>query len=196
MTMSTYKSLAGPPGGLIVTNDAALAQRLEAIAFPGLTANSDAGRQAALAVTLLDWLSLGAAQARAMVALAQALAGALADAGLRVHAIDRGATSSHQFALEAAAHGGGHAAALRLEAAGFLASAIGLPVPPAAAVPGCAPGLRIGTPELVRRGVAPADAPALARLIARGLTGPDPARVAPLTRALRARFTGLHYVRE
>ena len=35
MTMSTYKSLGGPPGGLIVTNDAEIAQRLDAIAYPG-----------------------------------------------------------------------------------------------------------------------------------------------------------------
>ena len=34
MTMSTYKSLGGPAGGLIVTNDADLAERLDAIAFP------------------------------------------------------------------------------------------------------------------------------------------------------------------
>ena len=44
MTMSTYKSLGGPAGGLIVTNDAGLAERLDAIAYPGLTANFDAGQ--------------------------------------------------------------------------------------------------------------------------------------------------------
>ena len=54
MTMSTYKSLGGPAGGLIVTNDAAIAERLDAIAFPGMTANFDAGKSAALALTLLD----------------------------------------------------------------------------------------------------------------------------------------------
>ena len=35
MTMSTYKSLGGPPSGLIVTNEPALAKRLDAIAYPG-----------------------------------------------------------------------------------------------------------------------------------------------------------------
>ena len=50
MTMSTYKSLGGPPGGLVVTNDADLAERLDAIAYPGLTANFDAGKTAALAI--------------------------------------------------------------------------------------------------------------------------------------------------
>src|SRR3546814_17086553 len=48
MTMSTYKSLGGPAGGLIVTNDAELAERLDAIAYPGLTANFDAAKSAAL----------------------------------------------------------------------------------------------------------------------------------------------------
>jgi glycine hydroxymethyltransferase len=41
MTMSTYKSLGGPAGGLILTNDAELARRIDKIAFPGLTANFD-----------------------------------------------------------------------------------------------------------------------------------------------------------
>ncbi|TIW50708.1 MAG: serine hydroxymethyltransferase, partial [Mesorhizobium sp.] len=35
MTMSTYKSLGGPPSGLIVTNDADIAEKLDRIAFPG-----------------------------------------------------------------------------------------------------------------------------------------------------------------
>ncbi|RMF05161.1 MAG: serine hydroxymethyltransferase, partial [Alphaproteobacteria bacterium] len=50
MTMSTYESLGGPPAGLILTNGPELAQRLDAIAFPGLTANFDAGKTAALAI--------------------------------------------------------------------------------------------------------------------------------------------------
>jgi glycine hydroxymethyltransferase len=57
-------------------------------------------------------------------------------------------------------------------------------------------GLRIGTPELVRRGVMPADAPALAALIAEGLRSNAPETVAPRTAALRARFQGLHFIRQ
>ena len=83
MTMSTYKSLGGPAGGLIVTNDAEIAQRLDAIAYPGLTANFDAAKSAALAITLLDWREFGASYAQTMVATAQALAAALAAQGLR-----------------------------------------------------------------------------------------------------------------
>jgi glycine hydroxymethyltransferase len=191
MTMSTYKSLGGPAGGLIVTNDAAIAERLDAIAFPGLTANFDAAKSAALAYTLLDWRDHGAAYAKAMVDLARALAQELVNLGLPVFAGDRGATTSHQFAIEAAGFGGGQAASKTLRKAGFLACGIGLPVPE---VPGDMNGLRIGTPELVRRGVTPADAPALAALIAEALRSNAPETVAPRTRALRARFQGLHFV--
>jgi glycine hydroxymethyltransferase len=75
LTFSTYKSLGGPPGGVILTDDADLAERLDAIAYPGLTANFDAGKAAALAVTLIDWRVAGEAYAAAMVAIAARLAG-------------------------------------------------------------------------------------------------------------------------
>lgn len=191
MTMSTYKSLGGPAGGLIVTDDAEIAQRLDTIAFPGLTANFDAAKSAALALTLLDWRDHGTAYAKAMVDLARALASELTNLGLPVFAADRGATTSHQFAIEAKAFGGGQVASKTLRKAGFLACGIGLPIPE---VEGDLNGLRIGTPELVRRGVTPADAPALAALIAEGLRSNAPETVAPRTRALRARFQGMHFV--
>ena len=190
MTMSTYKSLGGPPGGLIVTNDAALAERLDAIAYPGLTANFDAGRVAALAVGLIDWKLHGEAYARTMQATAKALAQALAGEGLPVYAIERGATLSHQFALEAARWGGGQAAARRLAMAGLLACGIGLPVAP---VEGDVNGLRLGVPEIVRLGMAPEHMPELAALIARALSV-DPRSVAAEVEAFRRRFRSLHFI--
>jgi glycine hydroxymethyltransferase len=192
MTMSTYKSLGGPAGGLIVSNDPAIAERLDAIAFPGMTANFDAAKSAALAITLLDWREHGEAYAKAMVDLSRALAKELAALGLPVFAAQRGTTQSHQFAIEAAGFGGGQAASKRLRKAGFLACGIGLPV---ADVKGDMNGLRIGTPELVRRGVTPAHAPQLAALIAEGLRANAPEDVAVRTAALRRQFTGLCYVR-
>jgi glycine hydroxymethyltransferase len=193
MTMSTYKSLGGPAGGLIVTNDADIAQRLDAIAFPGMTANFDAAKSAALAITLLDWIEHGSAYADEMVALAVALARELAALGLPVFAAGKGATTSHQFAVEAAEFGGGQAASKTLRKAGFLACGIGLPIDP---VDGDMNGLRIGTPELVRRGVRTADAPRLAALIAEGLRANDPASVATRTAAMRAEFQGMCFVRK
>lgn len=191
MTMSTYKSLGGPAGGLIVTNDAKIAEALDHIAFPGLTANFDAAKSAALALTLLDWRDHGRAYAQAMVDLSRALAQELAALGLPLFAAEKGGTQSHQFALMAAPFGGGQAASKTLRKAGFLACGIGLPAPEVA---GDLNGLRIGTPELVRRGVTPADAPALAALIAEGLRSNAPETLAPRTRALRARFQGLHHM--
>jgi glycine hydroxymethyltransferase len=191
LTFSTYKSLGGPPGGLILTDDAELAQRLDAIAYPGLTANFDAGKAAALAVTMVDWKIAGAAYAAAMVDTAARLADELAAAGLPVFAGAHGPTWSHQFALRAQAWGGGQAAARRLRRANLLTCGIGLPD---SSVDGDVNGLRIGTPELVRRGAKPSDMAGLAALVARGLDpATDPGRVAADVTAWRAPFTGVHF---
>ena len=191
MTMSTYKSLGGPAGGLIVTDEADLAERIDSIAFPGMTANFDAAKTAALALTMLDWTEIGEAYARQMIDVARALAQALANEGLPVYAADRGFTRSHQFAIEAAEFGGGQAASKALRKAGFLACGIGLPL---AEVPGDLNGLRIGTPELVRWGVGTGDVAEIAALIARGLRSDDPENLAEETRSLRSRFRRLHYI--
>ncbi|MES2432694.1 MAG: aminotransferase class I/II-fold pyridoxal phosphate-dependent enzyme [Pseudomonadota bacterium] len=191
MTMSTYKSLGGPAGGLIVTNDAEIAERLDHIAYPGMTANFDAAKSAALALSLLDWRDYGAAYAQAMVDLAQALAKELTALGLPIFAADKGSTQSHQFAIEAAGFGGGQTASKTLRKAGFLACGIGLPI---ADVANDLNGLRIGTPELVRRGITPQHAPALAALIAEALRANAPEAIAPRTAALRQNFQGLHYM--
>ncbi len=191
MTMSTYKSLGGPAGGLIVSNDAALAERLDQIAFPGMTANFDAAKSAALAVTLLDWKVHGWAYAAKMIAVSVALAAALKARGVPVFETSGGATRSHQFAVRAAAYGGGQAASKKLRKAGFLACGIGLPIDP---VEGDMNGLRIGTPELVRWGVDLDDVDGLADLIAEALGSNDPASIAPRTADLRMRFQDLHYV--
>ncbi|MDP2697181.1 serine hydroxymethyltransferase [Thalassospira sp.] len=191
MTMSTYKSLAGPAGGLIVTNDAALARNLDTIAFPGMTANFDVAKSAALALTMIDWREYGAAYAQKMVNVAVALAHALDDEGIPVFGKDRGFTMSHQFAIMAASYGGGQTASKTLRKAGFLACGIGLPLPPVA---GDMNGLRIGTPELVRWGVDVTDTPELARLIARALMIENSEIIAPDVAGLRARFNRLHYI--
>ncbi len=191
MTMSTYKSLGGPPGGLIVTNDAEIAKTLDAIAFPGMTANFDAGKTAALAMTMLDWVHHGAAYARAMVEVAQAMANTLDSLGIPVFAAPRGFTESHQFAVMAAPFGGGQTASAALRKAGFLTCGIGLPTEP---VVGDLNGLRIGTPELVRWGVEVDDAKTLAGLLAKALRSDNPAGLAAEVKTLRHRFDTLHYI--
>ena len=191
VTMSTYKSLAGPAGGLILTNDADLARRIDGIAFPGLTANFDVGRCAALAVTLIDWQSHGRAYAAMMLETAEALAAALAGHGLPVWRTPAGFTASHQLALLAAPWGGGQRLAKLLRRANLLASGIGLPAP---TVDDDMNGLRLGTNELARRGMTGADMAELAALVARVLVqGEAPESVAPDTSAFRRRFQGVHF---
>ena len=186
MTMSTYKSLAGPTAGLVLTDEPELAERLDAIAFPGLTANFDAGKTAALAYTLNDWLACGEAHAAQMVAAATTLADALTAEGVAVFRPSGIATRSHAFALDASALGGGMATARRLRAANLLASAIGLPS-------GLDDGVRIGTNEMVRWGAVADDMAELAVLVARGLGEDDPAAVAGDVAAYRRRFSHISY---
>ena len=191
MTMSAYKSLGGPPGGLIVTNEASLAERLEAIAYPGLTANFDAGKTAALAVTLADWEVAGEAYATAMVETARALADSLGALGIPLFAAERGVTTSHQFAVLAHDYGGGQRAAQDLRLANLLACGIGLPTTP---VDGDTNGLRVGTPEIARLGMTASDMPTLASFIARGLAGDESALAAgPEVTEWRSGFTGIHF---
>lgn len=191
MTMSTYKSLGGPAGGLIVTNNDDIAQKLDSIAYPGLTANFDVSKTAALGVTLADWKAVGQDYAREMVESAHVLASELHALGVPVYAADRGFTDSHQFAVLAAGYGGGQAAARMMRRSGLLACGIGLPE---GHVDGDTAGLRLGTPEVVRIGMKSKDMPALASLVARSLdTATDTVALAQEVAEFRSRFSGVHF---
>ena len=162
MTCSTYKSLGGPPSGLLVTDDPTIAERVEAIAFPGLTANFDLGTTAALAIALADTQRHGSAYAAEMVTSAQALSAALVELGADVVG-GQAATRSHAFALRPPREldVDGHQLAKHLRSANILTSAIGLP--------DGGPAVRLGTNEIVRWGMSSAQMPAVASLIARAL---------------------------
>lgn len=188
MTMSTYKSLGGPAGGLIVTNDAEIAKALDAIAFPGMTANFDAAKSAALAVTMLDWRDYGQDYAAEMIAMSRTLAQSLDAQGVPVFAGREGFTTSHQFAVLAERFGGGQTASKTLRNAGLLACGIGLPAPEVA---GDMNGLRLGTPELVRWGMTSDHTDRLASLIARGLKGEA---IAAEVTGWRRSFSSVHFV--
>ncbi len=192
MTTSTYKALGGPPGGLLLTNDAELGRKLDAIVYPGLTANNDLGRVAALAVCLNDLLVYGQAYAARCVETAQALGRALAAAGLPVAGQPPDYTQTHHLALDARRWGGGTRAARLLEPANILATGIGLPLPE---VPGDQNGLRLGVQELVRWGLGPAEMPQVASFLERVLLrGEDAASLRSAVVAFRAGFQELHYV--
>ncbi len=194
MTMSTYKSLGGPPGGLVLTNRSDLAERIDAIAYPGLTANFDVGKSAALAIALADWITHGESYARMMCNTARSLADELTTLGLSPFTVDADGvavpTLSHQFAVDVSSltqvAGDGHTAALRLRRANVLASAIGLPGRGGV-------GLRLGVPEMVRWGLTPAHCAELAGYIARGLRD-EPEDVANEVSAFRQSLNTLRFI--
>ncbi|ACY98889.1 MULTISPECIES: serine hydroxymethyltransferase [Thermomonospora] len=175
LTFSTYKSFGGPPGGVIATDDEELAEKVSTAVFPALTANYDAGRLAPLAVTAAEIGEDGGAYADRCIAAARALAAALSEEGFTVAGADRGFTDSHHVAVDVAELGGGRAVMARLAEAGIYLSAIGLPWQR----PGEADrGLRIGTQEVVRRGLGEEELRQVAALMADLLLrGADPATV-------------------
>ncbi len=187
MTMSTYKSLAGPVAGLVLTNDSTLAERIDKIAFPGMTANFDASKTAALAITLAEWIETGEAHAASMLANARRLALELVNAGVAVHRCGDLVTQSHAFALDARADGGGMNLARHLRRANLLTSAIGLPS-------GGDDGLRIGTNELTRLGATPDDMVELAALIAAAIGESSPEQLALESSDFRRRFSKVHFI--
>ena len=192
-TSSTYKTLGGPPGGLVLTNDPEIARRIDAVAYPGMTANFDCARVGALAVAAAELLEFGPAYARDCLANAQALAQALAADGFEVVAAAHGFTRSHHIAVDVHALGGGAPVARRLEGANIILSKFILPRD-AGGPAGRMSGLRLGLQEVTRRGLGVAEMPAISRLMRRVvLEGADPAVVAAEVRALRQRYARVQY---
>ncbi len=192
-TSSTYKTLGGPPGGLVVTNDPEIARRLDAVAYPGMTANFDCARVAALGVAAAELLEFGPAYARDCLANARALAEALAADGFGVVAAAQGFTRSHHIAVDVHGLGGGAPVARRLEGANIILSKFILPRD-AGGPAGQMSGLRLGLQEVTRRGVGVDEMPRIARFLRRVvLEGEDPAVVGAEVRALRQRYGKVHY---
>ena len=195
MTGSTYKAFGGPPSGMILTNSGELAARLDHIAYPGLTANFDLSRTAAMILATLDLLEHGERYARACIENAQTLADALASQGVQVHRVHgrNGFTASQHVAIQALGYGGGDTASGTLERANLLVSGIGLPI---ATLAHDYNGIRMGTQEITRWGMQPEHMHDVARFIARVLAeGEAPEAVKPDVIAFRQPFQSLHYVR-
>ena len=188
VTMSTYKSLGGPPGGAIITNDAGIAEKIDRIAFPGMTANFDAAKSAALAVTMLDWKEFGREYAAEMVLMSKTLASSLEEYDIPIFFGALGHTQSHQFAVLAEEYGGGQQASKLLRKSGFLACGIGLPVQD---IEGDMNGVRFGTPELVRWGMKAKHSNKLAELVAKALKGDN---VSDQVSKWRRTFNKVHFV--
>jgi len=194
MTMSTYKAFGGPPSGLVLTTEAELAQRLDQIAYPGLTANFDLGKTAALAMSAMDLIAHGEAYADQCIRNAQALGEALEAEGVAVHRVHgRAVTESHHVALQAEPYDGGQTASKHLARANILLCGIGLPLP---VVPGDLNGIRLGTQEVTRFGMREDAMREIAGLMKRVMLDKEsPESVRPDVLDFRARYQQMTFIR-
>ncbi len=174
MTMSTYKTLGGPAGGLVVTNDGDLAQRIRAIAYPGLTANFDMARVAGLGIACYELEVFGQAYADQCLRNAARLAEELVARNIPVWRPDgehsERITESHLVAIDASNYGGGTRAARRSEASNVLFSGIPLPIPEVAQDYN---GIRLGVQEITRLGMHEVEMAQVANFIDKALNAPE-----------------------
>jgi len=100
VTVSTHKNLCGPVGGMILTNEAELAERMMALQYPTFVQTRDMNKYAAAAVAFLEMKAFGADYSRQMVSNAQALGEALVGKGFGLHGSEEGFTRTHHLMLD------------------------------------------------------------------------------------------------
>lgn len=189
LTGSGGKTFSGPQSGIIVWNDERFSRGIVETIFPVLTGSHQLNRVAALAVACVEMREFGAEYMRQVIANAQALARALAERGLPVLAAHLGYTTTHQVLVDVRQWGGGFPVARRLELANIMVNKMLLPAQQDD--PG---GIRIGTVEVSRYGMTPADMPALADFIHRIVVRSEaPDTVASDVADFRSSFQRLRY---
>lgn len=97
---STHKSFPGPQGGIILSNNEELFERVSTTVFPSVVDNFHLHRVASLAASLIEMMEFGKVYARSIVQNAQALAKSLDEYGVRVKCKEQGYTKSHQVLLD------------------------------------------------------------------------------------------------
>jgi glycine hydroxymethyltransferase len=168
VTSTTHKTLRGPRGGLILTNDAELARKINSAIFPGIQGGPLMHVIAAKAVAFGEALRPEfKAYARAVIDNARALADALAASGLNIVS---GGTDSHMMLVDLRPKGvSGKAAEAGLERANITCNKNGIPFDPAP--PAVTSGIRLGTPAGTTRGFGPAEFRRIGQLIAELVDG-------------------------
>ena len=154
VTTTTHKTLRGPRGGLILTNDAKLAKKIDSAIFPGLQGGPLMHVIAAKAVAFGEALKPEfKTYAEAVIANARALSDALQKAGFKI--VSNG-TDSHLMLVDLTPKGvTGADAEQALERAGLTANKNGIPFDPLPPVQ--TSGLRVGTPAGTTRGFGEAE---------------------------------------
>lgn len=188
VTISSAKSMGGPLGGLVLTNDPQIAARVTGITFPGFVQMRDENKYSGQALALAEMLEFAPVLARRTVANAQALARSLTAEGFDVIGTERGYTQTHQIFLNL----GDRAQTFetRCHAANILLSDCALVGDISR---GRRTGARLATHELTRVGMEDADMCAVARFIGRAFRGDDPVAIAAEVAHLIARHPGVKY---
>src|SRR3954464_5407923 len=170
VTTTTHKTLRGPRGGLILTNDDELAKAINRSVFPGSQGGPLMHIIAAKAVAFAEDLKPEfKTYAHQIVKNAKALAEALIGKGYRVVS---GGTDNHLMLVDLRARSAdltGIEVAQALEKAGIICNYNGVPNDPRP--PRVTSGIRLGTPALTTRGLKERDMEVVAGFIDRAIGG-------------------------
>jgi len=152
VTTTTHKSIRGPRGGLIMTNDEDLAKKIDKAVFPGVQGGPLMHVIAATAVAFGEALKPEfKTYSQQIVKNAKALADALVKKGYR---ITSGGTDNHLMLVDLSAKNAsltGADASKWLEASGIITNMNGIPKDPRP--PRVTSGIRLGTPAVTTRGL-------------------------------------------
>jgi glycine hydroxymethyltransferase len=167
-TTTTHKTLRGPRGGMVLTNDEALAKKINSAMFPGLQGGPLMHVIAAKAVAFAEALRPDfRAYAKQVVANARALADELQNQGL---AIVSGGTDSHLMLVDLRPKRvTGKAAEAALGRAHLTCNKNAIPFDPEK--PMVTSGVRLGSPAGTTRGFTEAEFRQVGRMIGRVLDG-------------------------
>jgi len=162
VTSTTHKTLRGPRGGLILTNDEVLAKKINSAIFPGLQGGPLEHVIAAKAVAFGEALQPEFADyARRVVSNARALAASLERGG---STIVSGGTDTHVVLVDLRPKGlTGKCAEQLLGDAGITCNKNGIPFDPEK--PFVTSGIRLGSAALTTRGFGVAEFEEVGRLI-------------------------------
>jgi glycine hydroxymethyltransferase len=168
VTTTTHKTLRGPRGGMILSNDEEIGKKINSAVFPGLQGGPLMHVIAAKAVAFGEALKPEfKTYARTIVENARTLAATLVEGGLD---IVTGGTDTHLMLVDLRPKKlTGKAASDSLERAGITCNKNGIPFDPEK--PTVTSGIRLGTPAVTTRGFGPAECRQLGRLIVRVLDG-------------------------
>ena len=168
VTTTTHKTLRGPRGGMILSNDEDVGKKLNRGVFPGLQGGPLMHVIAAKAVAFGEALQPEfKAYARQVVDNAKVLADGLISAGLNIVS---GGTDSHLMLVDLRPKGvTGKAAASSLHRAFLTCNYNGIPFDPQP--PMVTSGIRLGTPASTTRGFGTAEFRQVAELIAEVVDG-------------------------